>query len=338
MIYQIKNLLSKRHENIKIFGGILNKEQYIARNSDLFGDFFKIANLNLSEKALKYPLFVWADKMLTDECVCKIIDQTRNEHKKLIIIEDNSKLYSEFSGSNDILLNPFIENGYSWNFVADFKSNSQIAAYLQQNLIIECSDYLESFKNIANTIRNSSDFLDLFCFSTASEIETLLQQYVSIPNTSDIRAALAKESDFLHNLPQKEEISLCDSNQIIWISCFGKPQMHKLSRFILEILPLTTLAMVQQSDSHEIKRPNTIILNAEFNKFHNRFDGSFLAMGNTENNADIANLFGKTIQTNIFFAGKHWRNINSQAVSASDLSNGKFFFKYAGYPYNILKF
>ena len=85
----------------------------------------------------------------------------------------------------------------------------------------------------------------------------------------------------------------------------------QIKPIILETLPLTTLVIVQQSDSHNIKRPNTIIFNAKFNKFNNRFNGSFLAMGNTENNIDIANLFGKTIQTNIFFAGKHWRNINS---------------------------
>ena len=338
MIYQIKNLFCKAKENPRIFGEVLNKEQYMARNGDLFGDFLQISGLNLSEKALKYPLFWWADKRLVNECIGKIIDQTEKEHKSLVIIEDGCNLYSEFAGGNDILLNPFTANGYGWNFAADFKNNSQIAAYLQQNLMIECSDYSESFKNIAGTIGNSSDFSDLFCFSEASEVEKLLQQYVSIKNTSNIRAALAKELDFLHDLPRKEEISLCNDNKIIWISCFGKPQMRKLSRFILETLPLTTSALIQQSDSHEIKRPNTIIINAEFNKFHTRFDGSFLASGNTENNDDIANLFGKTTQTNIFFAGKHRRNINTQTVSVSDLSDGKSFFRYAGYPYNVLKF
>ena len=337
LIYQIKDFFSKHRENSKVFGKVLNKEQFEARNSDLFGNFFKIADLNLSEKALKYPIFVWGNETLTDECIGKIIDQAKKKHNNLIIIEDNDNLYSKFSIKNDILINPFVKNGYNWNFAVDFKSNSQIARYLQQNLMIECLDYLETFKSIANIINNNSDFLDLFCFSNISEIEKVLQQYVPISNTTDIRSALAEELDFLHDLPPKEGISLCNNNQIIWISCFGKSQIHKhkLSRFILETLPKSTLALVYQSDSHDIKRQNTIILNAEFNKFHTRFDGSFLALGNTANNTDVANLFGKTTETNIYFIEKHWRNINSSAVSIEKLANNQKFFKFYDF-YDIL--
>lgn len=333
--YRIKEFFSKTEEIPLTFGEVFNKERFFTRHSELYGNYVNLKGINLSEKVLQYPLFIWGNETVSDNYIEVLIEQARNEKKPLIVFEDGNHLYSKFSKPEDILLNPFAASGYSWDFAEDFRNNPKIADYIQNSLLIECSDYLKTFRNLT---LDTSNFLDLFCFAPTPEIELVLKKYVKCGNTSDIRTTLAKELYFLRDISSaKKMFSFWDNNHIVWLSCFDNVSIHKFYRFILDTLPKTTEVLVNQADSHNITRGNTIIFNAEFNKFHTRFDGSLLAFGNTAHNAEVAKLFGQTSTTNISFAGQHWRNINSPAVSEEDLASEACFFKFRN-SYDVLKF
>jgi hypothetical protein len=132
-------------------------------------------------------------------------------------------------------------------------------------------------------------------------------------------------------------ISLYDNNSVVWISGFNKMQMPKLSRFILETASEDIFCIVLQKNSHQIKRQNTIVLNSSFKEFHIRFDGSYMALGNTKDNKEVSELFGKKSLVGLEFAGKCYHNINRPAVPEKQLKQHHNFFKYYG-SYDMLRF
>lgn len=330
--------LSKSVKKMKIFGEVLNIERYQQRHKELFGKHLELAGLEFSDLALKHPIFLWADDIKIKEQIKSIIDEARIKNRQLLIFEDGDSLYKDLFHEKDILLNPFVESGYGWNLLKDFQANENIAKYMQKNVLVYCDEYLQVFKE-SDVLKNIASFLQTLCFGSTSDIGDILEIILpkSMKNIDQIRSVLAEEFEAVSSLiTQENEVDLTSSTSVTWVSGFNKNLMQKLSRFILETSDDNSIKIVLQKESHSIKKPGTIVVNSSFNEFHTRFDGSFLALGNTENNKDVATLFGQTSMVGLIFGGTRYHNINYPAVSEEDLAEGGAFFKYHD-SYDVLR-
>lgn len=319
---------SAQMKKIKIFGEVLDIEQYQARHSELFGQYMTLCGLNLSDMAFKYPIFLWAAPTKTDEQIEKILIKSRGTNQRILIFEDGNSLYQKYSQGNDILLNPFIENAYTWNIYEDYKANDCIMNYISEYMHLKCTEYLKAFK-ACSFLHNSTEFLAAFCLAPIDDIKPILKEMKidSSENTS-VRKLLSEVFSFLSFPTSGKNMSISNSNNIIWVSCFQKSVMYKLSKFILETADKSSLKIVLQKNSHSIKTANTIVINPSLDEFYTRFDGTIIAIGSTNNNQTVASLFGQTTITNIMVGSTRYNNINRQCVSEKDLANGESFFKY----------
>ena len=342
--------LSRSMGKMSVSGRVMDKEEYQKRNDTLFGYHCGFAGLKLSERALWYPIFAWGATDKTESQINGIekhindlIVSARTQKKQLIIFEDGDSLYKKFSHDGDILLNPLAEHGNSWNFLEDFQKNENISKYMEKKIMTPCGEYLQAFRSY-NDLKDSDSFLSALCFDPIKVVKSTLKKIIpleSLKEVETIRQDIAEEFEFLSHLPKKKkEVSLTNSNSIIWVSGFNKNAMKKLSRFILETADDRVIKIVSQTGSHDIKKTGTIVINSGFKEFHIRFDGSILALGNTENNDKVSELFWPTTYSGLTFAGKMYHNINIAAVPISELEQNKSFFRYGDYQYSndILRF
>lgn len=317
----------KNMRKTKVFGEVLDLAEYRERNADLFGDYFGLAGLDFSEKAYKYPIFTWANEEKTNACIKEIIAEARKRRRTLLIFEESDSLYNEFSRKDDCLLNPLIADGCSWNFWNDFKNNDRIVEYMRKSTLIDCAEYLQIFKKYR--FKDTFSFLNVLCFAPISDVQSILNKIVpkTIENVEQIRNALAEEFGFLSILlEEKQEMSLTDSDSIIWIPDANK--IPKLSRFIIDTCDIMKVVLLK--NSHGIKAANTIVFNPSFDEFHTRFDGSFLALGKTKSNKEVAKLFGITSTVMTSADGQKCFNINQPAVEAEKLKNEEEWWKWRG--------
>ena len=320
--------LSEQLREIKKFGEVLDIERYQARHSELFGQYMTLGGLNLSELAFKYPIFLWADSTKTDEQIEKTLIRARETNQRVLIFEDGDSFYKKYSQENDILLNPFIENAYTWDIYEDYKANNSIMNYISEYMHLQCDEYLKAFKS-CSFLHNSAEFLAALCLAPIDDIKPILKEMkIDSSDHALVRKALSEAFSCLSFPTSEKNISISNSNNIIWVSCFQKSAMYKLSKFILETTDKSSLKIVLQRNSHNIKATNTIVINPNLDEFYMRFDGTLIALGSTNNNQAVANLFGKTTITNIMIGSTRYHNINHPAVSEKDLANGWSFFKY----------
>ncbi len=320
--------IDKSLSNAKTFNDKIDLKTYQKNHANLFGKYISIDVLDLSEEAFKHPMFVWTNERKLDDILSLIIANCRTNKRQLLIFEDEDCLYQKHRNQTDKILNPFIKDGCGWDFFNDFQKNEAIKKYMEKRIMIPCSDYLSCFERYEFSSTNM--FLNTLCFSSDEDTTTILESIVqkSITSLQSIRKAMESEFSFLEEISiPKKDISLHDNPSVIWISGFKKTGVKKLSRFILETSPKDSICVVLQKESHNIKRGNTIVLNSSFKEFHIRFDGSLMALGNTENNVEIAHLFGNTSTVGFSFKGKRYHNINKPAVTENDLFNDNNFFK-----------
>ena len=91
------NMLS----DLKIFGEIIPSEKYQNKYPQLFGNYLKIADLKLPEKAFNYPIFLWSsNEELYFE---KILEDARKKNISTLIFEDKDDLYKKFAKPADDL-------------------------------------------------------------------------------------------------------------------------------------------------------------------------------------------------------------------------------------------
>ena len=327
---------SEQMKKIKIFGEVLDIEQYQARHSELFGQYMTLGGLNLSDLAFKYPIFLWADPTKTDEQIEKILIRVRETNQRVLIFEDGDSLYQKYSQENDILLNPFLENAYTWDIYEDYKANDGIMNYISEYSHLQCDEYLKAFKS-CSFLHNSAEFLAALCFAPIDDIKPIMKEMkIDSSENTLVRKELSEVFSFLSFPTSGKNMSISNSNNIIWISCFQKSAMYKLSKFILETADKSSLKIVLQRNSHNIKTANTIVINPSLDEFYMRFDGTLFAIGSTNNNQTIASLFSQTTITNIMIGNTRYHNINRPAVSEKDLANSESFFKYYK-SYDVLR-
>lgn len=278
---------SEQMKKIKIFGEVLDIERYQARHSELFGQYMMLGGLDLSDLAFKYPIFIWADPAKTDEQIEKVLTRARRTKQRVLIFEDGDSLYQKYSQGNDILLNPFIENAYTWNIYEDYKANDGIMNYISEYMHLQCDEYLKAFKS-CSFLYNSTEFLAALCFAPIDDIKPILKEMkIDSSENTLVRKELSEVFNFLSFPTSGKNISISNSNNIIWVSCFQKSAMYKLSKFILETTDKSSLKIVLQKNSHNIKATNTIVINPNLDEFYMRFDGTLLALGNINDNRII---------------------------------------------------
>lgn len=317
--------LSEQLRKIKKFGEVLDIDRYQSKHRELFGDYIELGGLKLSEFAFQYPIFLWADDTKISEQIERILTKAREMNKRILIFEDGDSFYQSHAKENDILLNPFIENAYTWNIYEDFKAEDNIINYISKNTLLKCDEYLQAFKT-CNFLHNSREFLAALCLSPIDDVMPILKE-MKIDSSENvlIRKTLAELLSFPTS---QKELAISNSNNIIWVSCFLKTDMYKLSRFILDASDKSTLKLVLQKSAKDIKASNTIVINPRFDEFYARFNGTFLAIGSTEFNQKVASLFGQTTITDIIIGNTRYHNINHPAVSEKDLAHGDSFFKF----------
>jgi hypothetical protein len=202
----------------------------------------------LNDEIISRPIYFF-DEDLSQ--VSDFLRMAREKNKKVVVFEDNSKLYDKcFRCDPDILLNHQHENGYNWDMIGEYQENFLELA----NAIIKLVDFsngeaggieqylFKMFSNIEGfEYISTADLLNKIIFKPLTEVASDLDG--ALGNFEKYSYIREKLSMYLHFLKPNKNIKLAISmrkylnnhnNGILFLSNFNNANSEKFSNLIID--------------------------------------------------------------------------------------------------------
>lgn len=320
--------LKKFHSNIKITGRLLNLEEFQHKHPAVFGNYFKLANIPLAEQVFERPICIFGKKEELFEFVQGILTEARESKRKIVIAEEKGDLCSDFAVDSDLILNPFKENGLSWNFLEDLRCDKpRVVSELMNaiNIKEQALKIEDLILNLANLDISTSAFFKILCFSPISQIKETLAYFINLEGDADFISNLRKEiADKIYQfkalISDKNEISLHEYNNsetsILWIPGENNAHMKSLIPFMNKLINPEIIRVVCGHNLVSATK-NTIFINPTM-PFKN---ANMIMLSYDER---TAKLFGETEIQYPSFCGIHYPNEHAPIVGESSGSFLKF--------------